>query len=107
MSPLPWPLIGRRAPQHTGAATPPTPAAVVTPADAARVVFTHLPAAHSEPEPEGAGRDVEHEVMYRNTPWLRREEDVVLARLARLTAQYDPWTAASRLFADNPKETLE
>jgi len=102
MSPLPWPLIGRPAPQHTGAA-PPAPA-VPSPADAARVVFTHLPAAHSEPEPEGSGRDAEHEVMYRNHRWLRREEDVVLARLARLTAQYDPWTAASRLFADNPKE---
>ena len=67
MSPLPWPLIGRRAPQHTGA-TPPAPA-VPSPADAARVVFTHLPAAHSEPEPEGSGRDAEHEGSPR--PWRK------------------------------------
>ncbi|OLT24361.1 hypothetical protein BJF79_13540 [Actinomadura sp. CNU-125] len=48
----------------------------------------------------------EHDVMYRNHRWLRVEEDVVLARLAHLTDLHDPWTAAVRLFADEPKDAL-
>ncbi|MFD0902357.1 hypothetical protein [Actinomadura sediminis] len=89
MSPIPWPLIGRRDP-YAGVTAPPVrlyqrPAPEVT-----------LPVAD----------DHEHAVMRRHHPWLRREEDVILTRLARLTDLHDPWEAAVRMFTDEPKESL-
>ena len=91
MSPLPWPLMRRRDP-YQGVTAPPVRLYERSPV---RVVTGPPPAPVLPPT-----ADEEHPKMRRAYAWLRREEDVVLARLAALTDRYGPWTAAVRLFTD-------
>lgn len=99
MSPLPWPLIGRRDP-YRGVAAPPVrlyeqPAVrVVTDASVRAEPVPPGPTVPQRPAPT-AWESTRH-------MW-EAGEATVLDDLTTLTARYGPWTAAVLLFT-NPKE---
>lgn len=120
MSPLPWPLIRRTTsrrrkrlvkvsalpkPDHTGGNAEDCPACDVRTMPYPWVCPGEPDAPAPTVRPEPADDETDHAEMYRNHAWVRREDDVVLPRLAQLTEQHGPWDAAMRLFADTPKET--
>jgi hypothetical protein len=111
VSPLPWPLIGRRA-FATGGAVPPPPAvtADVPPAEPTVRGVTGASGRDGLGSAGLAARLATVPPRPAPTAWegtrhmWEAGEAAVLDELATLTDRYGPWTAAVHLFS-NSKET--